>query len=74
MPTGNPLAPRIWRGTAAAASTPPAKGKKRRREIFILLRMRMISFINGRILSSYSSVPKVLGFRTASSLPRLQMS
>jgi hypothetical protein len=45
MAIGNPWGLRVCCEKAAAASAPPAKGKKLRRERFILLRMRMISFI-----------------------------
>jgi hypothetical protein len=45
MPTGNPWDLRVCCEKAAAASTPPAKGMKLRRVIFMLLRMRMISLI-----------------------------
>jgi hypothetical protein len=45
MPTGNPWLLRVCCEKAAAASAPPAKGIKRRREIFLLLRMCIICFI-----------------------------
>jgi hypothetical protein len=42
---GNPWVPRVLCEKAAAAKAPPAKGMKRRREIFIWLCMCMVSFI-----------------------------